>query len=159
VSTYRELTLDPPAPVQVPADGRGKADRRGKADVRELAAIFLGGIAGALLRVWLDRLLPSSPAQWPWATFAINVSGALILGWLATRLQERLPLSTYRRPLLGTGFCGAYTTFSTMQLQALWMIEAGHAWLAAGYALGSILVGYLAVWIATAASRRARTLR
>lgn len=155
MSTHRELTLDPAAAAQAQVP----AARRGKADARELAAIFLGGIAGALLRVWLGRLLPSSPGQWPWATFAINVSGAMILGWLATRLQERLPLSTYRRPLLGTGFCGAYTTFSTMQLQALSMIEAGHSWLAAGYALGSILAGYAAVWIATAASRRARTLR
>jgi fluoride exporter len=108
--------------------------------------------------VWLGGLLPSSPAQWPWATFAINVSGALALGWLATRLQERLPLSTYRRPLLGTGFCGAYTTFSTMQVQALAMIEAGHAPLAVAYALASIGAGYLAVWVATATARRTRRL-
>jgi fluoride exporter len=153
VSTHQELTL------QRPEAARAPSGKRSRFDVRELAAIFLGGIAGALLRVWLGRQLPSPPGRWPWATFAINVSGTLMLGWLATRLQERLPLSTYRRPLLGTGFCGAYTTFSTMQVQALSMIEAGHASLAIGYAFCSILVGYVAVWIATAASRRARRLR
>ena len=56
--------------------------------------------------------------------------------YFATRLQERLPQSTYRRPLLGTGFCGAYTTFSTMQVEILKMLDAHRYGLAAGYALG-----------------------
>jgi CrcB protein len=121
-------------------------------------AIFAGGVAGALLRVWLSRQFAALPTQWPWATFAINISGAFALGYLATRLQERLPQSTYRRPLLGTGFCGAYTTFSTMQVEALGMIEHGRYGMAAGYALSSICAGYLAVWVATATVRRARRI-
>lgn len=132
--------------------------RRARIDPRELAAIFAGGVVGALLRVWLGRRFPAGAGQWPWATFAINISGAFVLGYLATRLQERLPQSTYRRPLLGTGFCGAYTTFSTMQVQALGMIEAGHDGLAAGYAISSICAGYLAIWVATALVRRTRSL-
>lgn len=132
--------------------------RRRKADLRELGAIFVGGVAGGLLRVWLGRRLATPAGQWPWSTFAINVSGALALGWLTTRLQERLPLSTYRRPLLGTGFCGAFTTFSTMQVEALRMVEGSDAGLAAGYLLASVTAGYLAVWVATAATRRARRL-
>ena len=63
--------------------------------------------------------------------FAINVGGAFILGYPVTRLQERLPLSTYRRPLLGTGFCGAYTTFSTMQVEMLKMLDDDRYGLAA----------------------------
>ncbi len=147
-----ELPLDlasPPTPLLA---------RLRRADLRELGAIFLGGVAGALLRVWLSRRLASPAGQWPWATFAINIGGALLLGWLITRLQERLPLSTYRRPLLGTGFCGAFTTFSTMQVEALRMVEHGHAGLAAGYLLASVTAGYLAVWVVTAATRRARRL-
>jgi CrcB protein len=73
-----------------------------------------------------------------------------------TRLQERLPLSAYRRPLLGTGFCGALTTFSTMQLELLGMLDAGRTALAAAYAAASIAAGFLAVTVATNLVRRAR---
>jgi CrcB protein len=127
-------------------------------DCRELAAIFLGGAAGALLRVWLGLTFAASATSWPWAIFAINVSGSFALGYLATRLQERLPQSTYRGPLLGTGFCGAYTTFSTVQIELLAMLEHGRYGLALGYAAASVTAGYLAVWLATATVRRARVL-
>lgn len=127
-------------------------------DRRELAAIFLGGAAGALLRVALTQAFPTRPDQWPWVIFLVNVSGAFLLGYLITRLQERLPLSTYRRPLSGTGFCGAFTTFSTMQVQLLQMIERHLYGLAAGYAAASLVTGYLAVYAATALVRRVRVL-
>ena len=118
-------------------------------DRRELAAIFAGGFAGAVLRALVEDWIPHDPARWPWATFWINIAGALLLGWLVTRLQERLPLSAYRRPLLGTGFCGALTTFSTMQVELLNMLDAGHAGLALGYAAASIVVGFAAVALVT----------
>ena len=128
-------------------------------DRGELASIFIGGAVGALLRVWLGEHLAGSAEEFPWATFAINVSGALTLGYLLTRLQERLPLSTYRRPLVATGFCGAYTTFSTMQVEILGMLEHHRYELTVTYALASVLAGYLAIWIATAAARRTRGIR
>jgi len=127
-------------------------------DRRELAAICLGGAAGALLRVWLARRFSGGAPDWPWATFAINVSGSFALAYFATRLQERLPQSTYRRPLLGTGFCGAYTTFSTMQVELLKMLDASRYGLAAGYALASLAAGYAAIWVGTAVVRRTRRL-
>ncbi len=127
-------------------------------DWRELLAIFGGGAVGALLRVWLEHTYAAGPATWPWTTFIINVSGSFALGYLATRLQERLPRSTYRRPLLGTGFCGAYTTFSTMQVEILTMIEHDRYGLAASYAGASIAAGYLAIWLATAVVRRTRVI-
>jgi CrcB protein len=127
-------------------------------DRRELGAIFLGGAAGALLRVWLGVTFTGPAVQWPWVTFSINVTGSFALGYLATRLQERLPLSTYRRPLLGTGFCGAYTTFSTMQVEILTMVDHHRYGLAVGYALASIAAGYIAIHIATASVRRTRVI-
>jgi CrcB protein len=127
-------------------------------DGRELVAIALGGAAGALLRVWLVVELAPAGVVWPWLTLGVNVSGSIALGYLATRLQERLPQSTYPRPLLGTGFCGAYTTFSTMQLEVLRMLERGHVGMALGYALASVALGYMGVWLATAAVRRTRAL-
>jgi CrcB protein len=121
---------------------------------RELAAIFTGGFIGAIARAGMAEWLPHDPGAWPWATFAVNVAGAFLLGYLVTRLQERLPLSSYRRPLLGTGFCGALTTFSTMQVELLTMLDAGRPGLAAGYAAASVAAGLLAVLVATNVVRR-----
>jgi CrcB protein len=125
-------------------------------DGRELAAIFAGGFLGAVARAALLETLPHDAGQWPWATFLANVAGAFALGYFATRLQERLPLSSYRRPFLGTGVCGALTTFSTMQLELLRMLDGRHLGLAAGYAGASLAAGFLAVAAATNLVRRAR---
>jgi CrcB protein len=125
-------------------------------DRQELLAIFIGGAAGAALRVELTNAFPSKVTSWPWMVFAINVSGAFILGYVVTRLQERLPISSYRRPLVGTGFCGAFTTFSTMQLELLKMIDGHRYPLAIGYALASVAAGYLAIYLSNAGVRRVR---
>ena len=127
-------------------------------DRRELAAIALGGAVGALLRVELARRFGGGAPSWPWVTFLVNLSGAFVLGYLVTRLQERLPLSTYRRPLTGTGFCGAYTTFSTMQLELLKMVDHHRYGLAAGYTVASVAGGYVLVFAATALVRRVRVI-
>jgi|SRR5690349_17293674 len=125
-------------------------------DAPELAAIFAGGMIGALARAGLGQGLAHSPTSWPWATFIVNVVGTFMLGYFATRLQERLPLSSYRRPLLGTGLCGTLTTFSTMQLELVRMLDHGRIGLAAGYASASVVAGFLAVAAATAMVRRVR---
>jgi CrcB protein len=125
-------------------------------DRRELAAIFAGGFIGAVARAGLVEALPPENAQWPWATFIVNVAGAFALGYFTTRLQERLPQSSYRRPFLGTGLCGALTTFSAMQFELLGMLDGAHYGLAAAYALVSIAVGFAAVAGATNIVRRAR---
>ncbi len=128
-------------------------------DRRELAAIFAGGAVGALARTGISQLFQTGPADWPWAIFAINITGAFILGCFVTQLQERLPLSTYRRPFIGTGLCGAFTTFSTMQLELLNMVRHHDYGLAAGYAVASIVLGYLALAMATALARRTWVIR
>ena len=127
-----------------------------RVDRRELAAIFVGGAIGALARYGLGRALPHDPGSWPWATFCVNVAGALTLGYITTRLQERLPPTAYRRPLLGTGFCGALTTFSTMQVELLQMLDDGRSGLAAGYAAASIAAGVLAIAAMTNVVRASR---
>jgi CrcB protein len=125
-------------------------------DLAELGAIAVGGAVGSLARVGVAQLLPNSAASWPWATFAVNIFGAALLGYLVTRLQERLPISTLRRPLLGTGLCGALTTFSTLQLELLRMLEHDRYGLALSYLLASVVCGYLAVFLSSALVRRVR---
>ncbi len=133
---------------------RGARGARPRADRREIAAIFAGGAVGTLARAALSEAFPHAATAWPWPTFAVNLVAAFLLGWFVTRLQERLLPSRYRRPLLGTGLCGGLSTFSTMQVEILKMIEA-HAWgLAAGYAAASIGAGYAAVLLGTALARR-----
>ena len=118
--------------------------------------MFAGGFAGALARLGLVEALPHGALGWPWPTFVANLAGAFLLGWFATRLQERLPLSAYGRPLLGTGFCGALTTFSTMQLEIYDMLDGGAVGLAAAYAAASVVAGFALVVLATGLVRRAR---
>jgi CrcB protein len=125
-------------------------------DIRELGAIFAGGFVGALARAELIVLVPPRPGAWPWATLIVNIAGAFVLGYVTTRLQERLPVSAYRRPLLGTGFCGALTTFSTMQLELLRMLDVDRIGLALGYAFASVAGGFLSILVATNLVRRAR---
>ena len=123
-------------------------------DYRELAAVFAGGALGTVARTGLSLLVTVDPGRWPWSTFTVNIVGAFLVGYFTTRLLERLPLSSYRRPLLGTGLCGGLTTFSTMQVETLKMIEHHHYGLAAGYTCASIVFGFLAVYLATALVRR-----
>lgn len=119
-------------------------------DRRELGAIFIGGAVGALVRAGLGEALPAGEADWPWATFLVNVAGAALLGyWFAV-----LPHSSYRRPLLTTGFCGALTTFSTIQLELLEMIDAERFGLAFLYLAVSVAAGLAGVQAATAVARR-----
>jgi fluoride exporter len=125
-------------------------------DRRVLAAIFAGGFVGATARALVAEALPHDSGQFPWATFSVNVAGAFALGYFTTRLHERLPVSAYRRPLLGTGFCGALTTFSTMQLELLEMLDDRHLGLAVAYALASVCAGFLAVAFASNLVRRSQ---
>lgn len=111
----------------------------------ELAAVFAGGAAGTLARAALVEAVPPQPGAWPWATFAVNVGGALLLALILAR-------ATAPRPLLTTGLCGALTTFSAVQLELLWMLDAGDVALAAAYAAASVGAGLLVVRAGTAAA-------
>jgi CrcB protein len=147
-SDFTEAVAAPVIPKRRPAFPR--------VDRRELAAIFVGGALGTLARAALSEAFPQSATSWPWPTFAVNIVAAFLLGYFVTRLQERLPLSSYRRPFVGTGVCGGLSTFSTMQVELFKMIDA-HDWgLAVGYAAASIAAGYAAIHLATALVRRVR---
>lgn len=135
------------------------ADSPAPADVRELAAIFAGGAIGALARVALLDALPHASGRWPWATLVANVAGAFMLGYVATLLRDREPPARLRHALLATGLCGALTTFSTIQLELLQMLEEARLALAAAYALVTVAAGYAAVVVAARLAGRRRGAR
>jgi len=119
-------------------------------------AILTGGAVGALARAAVAKLLPHGAGAWPWATFSVNLLGALVLAWLTTRLAEMVAPTRYWRFLLGTGFCGALTTFSTLQVETLRLAKDGRPALAAAYAAASIACGMAVAVAATVAARRRR---
>ena len=95
--------------------------------------MFAGGIAGTLARALVAEALTHDPGQWPWATLLVNVAGAFVLGLVAAR--------GFGRALIGQGFCGALTTFSTFQLELLQMLDEGRTGVALGYAAASLAAG------------------
>ncbi len=157
----------PPLANENPAAGAAHAPQpasRGRlvlprVDGRTVAAVFAGGALGTLARAALAQAFPHAATAWPWPTFTVNIAAALLLGYFVTRLTERLPLSSYRRPLLGTGICGGLSTFSTMQVEILKMISAGAWGLAGAYTAASVAAGYAALHLATALVRRVRVRR
>ena len=131
----------------------GQPSRVPRHDPRELAAIFAGGMLGALARVALAEAFPHARDAWPWTTFAVNLAGALLLGLAVTRL----PAASYRRPFVGIGVCGALTTFSTFQLELLRMLDGGSWILVLVYATVSLVGGLAAVRIGIARGRGGRS--
>ena len=127
-----------------------------RADRAELTAIFAGGFVGAVLRYGLAESLPAEPGAWPWATLVENVVGTAMLGYFATRLSGTPATSACRRPFLATGLCGALTTFSTLQLELLRMLDRSEYGLAGTYVVASLAAGFAVVFVATKLVRRVR---
>jgi fluoride exporter len=122
-------------------------------DLRRLAAIYAGGVIGALARVGLAEATPHAPGGWPWGTFAVNMVGALLLGYFFARLRDR-PEGSLAHPFLTTGICGTLTTFSTLQLELFEMVDAGRLGLALAYVGATLVLGFLCVRAGIALERR-----
>lgn len=121
-----------------------------------VAAVLVGGATGALARAGVAKALPTTAGSWPWATFAVNLAGAIFLAWLTTRLDEVVPPTRYARLLLGTGLCGALTTFSTFQIEVIRLAKDGHPGTAVGYAAASLGAGMGVALAGTVIARRRR---
>ncbi|TXL61939.1 CrcB family protein [Aeromicrobium terrae] len=108
-----------------------------------VALVLLGGAAGTALRDAIERASGGSDG-FPWATFGINVSGALVLAMLVEALALRGSDVGRRRRwrlLLGTGFLGGYTTYSTFGVETDTLLRDGRPGLAMTYALATVLAG------------------
>lgn len=111
-----------------------------------LLFLAAGGVLGTLARYGLTAWVHSrTGTEFPWGTLAVNVLGSFLLGF-ALRGSETAALSPEVRTLLTAGFCGAFTTFSTLSWETVALLQAGAWGRAAAYALGSLGLGIAAVY-------------
>ena len=104
-------------------------------------AVAAGGFVGAPCRYLVDRTISRRiDSDLPWGTFTINMTGSLLLG-LLTGLALGHHLPVLPRALLATGFCGAYTTFSTFTYESVRLLEDGQLLEAAGTVAVSVAIG------------------
>lgn len=151
-----ELPLDPDVdltedrrhrPSGEPVPGAFPARRRRRLPRihwRTVGAVAAGGFFGGILRWAVMLALPAGTGGFPWAIFVVNTAGGFILALLLILVLEVLPPTTYLRPALGTGFCGALTTFSSVATGVDQLAARGRPALAAGYLLASLLAGLAA---------------
>ncbi len=117
-----------------------------------LAGAGLGGLARYAAGTWI---MAKYGGRFPLGTFIINVTGSFLIGLLMILLTERLNPHPNWRLFLVVGVLGGYTTFSSFEYETFQSVRDGANWLAALYALGSVGVGYLGVWLGALLALRA----
>ncbi|WP_345698391.1 fluoride efflux transporter CrcB [Kitasatospora terrestris] len=107
--------------------------------------VVAGAAVGAPLRYLTDRVVQSRhDSVFPWGTFAVNVSGSLLLGLLVAVATPDVRL------LLGTGLCGALTTYSTFSYETLRLAESGARFYAVANVAGTLMAGLGAAYVGSA---------
>ena len=116
--------------------------------------VGLGGFLGSIARFWLGSYITyRMGARFPYGTFVINISGSFLLGLVVTLLAERAHWNPNLLYLIPIGFIGAYTTFSTFELEAFRSVRNGDLLLSFLYVNLSVAIGFVAVWLGIAAGR------
>ncbi|MDV6299239.1 CrcB family protein [Dietzia maris] len=122
-----------------------------------VALVALGGAAGTYARVVVSLVVPDPALV---ATLAVNLVGAFALGYLATRLADGAGGELRRRRgvrlLLGTGFCGGFTTYSLIALQAAMLMQRGDVPVAVLYAATTLALGAVATMLGIVLASRGR---
>jgi CrcB protein len=123
-----------------------------------LAVIGVGGAIGTSARYGTALAIPPRSGAYPVATFLVNVAGAVILGAVAELPAGSLPAHELSRSAIGTGFCGGFTTFSTMSLE-IYLLLPGRPEVAAAYAAASLAAAPACAWAGVALVRTGRSAR
>ena len=123
-----------------------------------LGAVSIGGALGSLARYGLGLAFPTPRGGVPWTTFAVNVSGCLLIGVLMVLVTDVWGGRRLVRPFLGTGVLGGYTTFSTYVVDIQRLVDAHAAVTALAYLAGTLLAALLATYAGLVAARAALRL-
>jgi fluoride exporter len=116
--------------------------------------IAIGGALGAIARYQIAAMIQARiPAGFPWGTFVVNISGCFVMGVATTVLTERTIAHPSWRYLIPIGFIGAYTTFSTFEAETYRAVVEGAWAIGAANIVGSVLVGYVALWLGVVIAR------
>ena len=115
--------------------------------MKQLILVFIGGGAGSVLRFMLGRWLNLGNNGIPYGTFAANILGSLLIGFILGWAIKHNNLSAGTTLLLATGFCGGFTTFSTFAYENHLMLKGGDFLTFAIYTLGSLILGFAAVFL------------
>jgi CrcB protein len=148
-----DLDVSGPGELVVTGARRTPRRRHGRARLGVLGVIAIGGMLGATARFAVVEALPTEAGRFPWATFWVNLSGSLVLGFALILLLERFPPTRYIRPFLATGILGAYTTTSTYLVETAVLIQDGHAVTGLTYGIGSLVAGLFLAYAGIVAAR------
>lgn len=118
-----------------------------------VGAVAAGGFLGGITRYAVVLAWPAATGSVPWGIFVVNTAGTFVLALLLVLVLEVLRPMPYLRPLVGTGFCGALTTFSSVATGADQLAARGHAYLATGFAAGSVVAGLAAAVLGVVVGR------
>jgi CrcB protein len=146
--------VDPYLDPDVDPEDPSWAGRRWPAiPLSHVAVVFAGGVLGGLARYGISQAWPAATTSFPTAILIINTAGAFLLGVLVTVVALRAA-PEHLRPFLGSGFCGGFTTFSSVVTADDLLLAHGHAAIAVGYLAASLVAGLAAVYTAMALTRR-----
>jgi len=123
-----------------------------------LAAISVGGAVGSLARLGLGVAFPTARGGFPWTTFAVNVSGCLLIGVLMVLATDVWGGRRLVRPFLGTGVLGGYTTFSTYVVDIQRLVDAHAAATALAYLAATLVAALTATYAGLVVARLALRL-
>ncbi len=116
--------------------------------------VAAGGVVGSLARYQIGRSWPTPATGFPWSTFAVNVSGCLLIGVALMIVTELFVVHPLVRPFVGTGILGGYTTFSAYTVDLHRLLSSGQPGTAAAYLAGTLAAATAATAIGVQLARR-----
>lgn len=148
-----ELPIDPDRVIAETAANRQDPPQLPRAQRTILLVVASAGVVGALARYTMARLIRTPQGHFPWSTFWINITGSLVIGFVLVLLTERFPRARLARPLIATGFLGAYTTFSTYVVDTDLLLRGHDIATGVVYAISSLLAGGAATFAGVVLAR------